>query len=91
MDYAREFGMAGEEIAGGRLVGKIDAVEFEALATIELGQAGSLQFGVVIGIEIVDADHRFAAIEQAPGHVKSDKAGRAGDQNHQMPPIGGGA
>ncbi len=44
-----------------------------------------LQLDRIIIVEIVDADDRFAAREQAKGAVHADEAGRAGDEDCHNP------
>src|SRR5690606_24183516 len=44
-------------------------------------QARLLQAGVVVLVEVVNADDLVAALEQPQSHVGSDEAGGAGDEN----------
>ena len=46
----------------------------------ELRQAGLLQAGIVIAVQVVDADDGVAALEQSEAGVEADEAGGAGDQ-----------
>ena len=53
----------------------------------ELAQAIELQPHVVMGVEVVDADHLVPLIDQPPGDVVADEAGRAGHQDLHDPSI----
>jgi hypothetical protein len=43
------------------------------------GEARLFERGIVVGVEVVDADDRLAAVEQRPRDVVADEARRAGD------------
>ena len=81
MDDIVEVG-PGQRLVQPLMVGEIDLEEAEC-AGAELAQLGEpvrFQPGVVISVEIVDADHPVAALEQPPGDVVADEAGDAGDE-----------
>src|SRR2546428_7775452 len=65
-----------------RAVGHIEQDELESIEVAKLPQSRFLQPGVVIRIQVIDADDVVATLEQATGDVISDEAGRAGDENH---------
>ena len=65
----------------GVAVGNVGLEEGEALVLAQRLQPGELQDGVVIGAEIVDADHRLAARQQGTGDVAADEAGGTGDED----------
>jgi hypothetical protein len=50
-------------------------------AAFQPRRARRLQRGIVVVVEDIDADHGFAAVKQAIGHVHADEAGRAGDND----------
>ena len=62
----------------GTCLGRLDA---------ELAQPVELQPHVVVGVEVVDADHVVPLTEQPPGDVVADEAGRAGHQDLHGPSI----
>ena len=68
---ARPFGLnhPGVRAAG---VAQLDA---------ELAQAVELQPHLVVGVEVVDADHLVPLLGQPPGDVVADEAGGAGHQD----------
>ena len=53
--------------------------ERERVMILELRETRFLQVGIVIGVEIVETDDAFAALEQPFGNVIADESGRAGD------------
>ncbi len=61
-------------------VGEFDPLEREARMRKPL-QPRLLQPRVVVIIQVVDADHRLAARQQALSQVIADEAGSAGDEN----------
>ena len=72
----------------GRGIGNIDPGETEIAVGRETLEARPLERGVVIVIEVVDADHLVAALEQQAGDVQADEAGGTGDQDfHRGRPI----
>jgi hypothetical protein len=50
---------------------------------LQLREAGALEGGIVIVVEVVDADDFHAALEQALGDMHADKTCTAGDQDLQ--------
>ena len=63
---------------------EIDAVEAEPFAPRprrNRRQPVMLQLHVVVFVDIVDADHGFAALQQSPGHVHADEAGTTCHEN----------
>jgi len=51
-------------------------------------QIGTLAGGVVVVVQVVQADDRVAALEQRLGDVTADEAGGAGDEDsHSGPPV----
>jgi hypothetical protein len=48
---------------------------------LQLGQSRALEGGVVVGIEVVEAEHGRAALQQTLAEMKADEAGGAGNQN----------
>ena len=81
VEDAVDVGMGGSD--GGKRVpvGDVGQVEMESPAAFECGQASALEVRVVVGVEIVDADHRVAAIEQGARGVHADEARDAGHQH----------
>ncbi len=65
-------------------VGEIALEEAKALVLLEALKPRLLQRHVVIGAEIVEADHLMPAVEQARRRVIADEAGGAGNQNTHM-------
>ena len=66
-------------------VGDVDAHEREALA-VQARQPRFLQRGVVVRVEIVEAEDLVAAIEQPARHVVADEPGGARHQDHRCAP-----
>ena len=62
-------------------VGDVQALEAEMGMRPQARQAGLFQGGVVVGVEVVDADHGIAARQQAFAGVHSDKSGSAGNKH----------
>jgi len=58
--------------------------EAKAFPLLEQRQPPGLEPRVVVLVEIVDAEHLFAAVEQRVGDMKSNEAGGAGDQNRHQ-------
>ena len=73
--------MALEQVARGGLVGEIQALEDEAVAGPQRGEPRFLEADVVVGREAVDADDRVPVLQEPPGRVIADEAGRAGDED----------
>src|SRR6185312_3659569 len=80
MDYTLGL-FAGEGGLDGRPVAKIGFEEAEAFALLQPGEACLLERHVVIGIEIVEADHLVTAVEQPCRRMIADKTGGAGKQD----------
>ena len=51
---------------------------------LELRDPGLLQARIVIGIEVVEADHVVPVRQQAPRDVHADESGRPGDENRLL-------
>ena len=64
----------------GVAVGDIDLLESEVALTAQAVQARVLQADVIVGIEVIDAHHPFAALQQSLRAMHADEAGAAGDQ-----------
>ena len=60
---------------------EVELAETECIEAGELGEARLLERGIVIGIEVVDADHGAPARREALGDVEADESGGAGDQD----------
>ena len=71
----------GEQPLHARAIGKVELVEGKAGRALELAEARLLQFNVVVGIEIIDADYHIAPVEQRLSSMVTDESGGAGDQN----------
>ena len=73
-------------------VGEVDPLEAEALAEMlrEAIEAGLLERGVVIIVEVVDADDLIAALEQGARSRRSDEARGSGDKDGHGRAIGAG-
>jgi hypothetical protein len=89
-------GAGGQGLAVGRLAAEgglqggailqagLDQGEGSAAAggqLLQLGQSRALEGGVEVGIEVVEAEHGRAALQQALAEMKTDEAGGAGNQN----------
>ena len=66
-------------------LGDVQTLEAEARRFPQLGEARFLEPHVVIGAQIVDAQHALAGARERSRHVKSDEAGSAGDENGHEP------
>ena len=80
MDDAVDVAVSIDERRHRREIGDIDGVELEAGAGLQEREARLFQRDIVIGVEIVDADHLLAAVEQPQRDVKPDKPRAAGNQ-----------
>src|SRR5690242_15981164 len=47
-------------------------------------QSGFFQADIVVIVEIVYTQHRLAATQQLGRHMRADKAGRSGDEDHSL-------
>jgi len=81
MDDRIDFRVALDEPGHLGEVGDIDPMEFEARARLQSREPCLFQRDIVIGVEIVGADHLLAAIQQVRGDMKPDKPRAAGNQN----------
>ena len=70
-----------EQPIGGVGVGQVDALETESRAPGKPRRTRFLQRDVVVGVEVVDAEHRHAGIEELFGRVHADETGAAGDEH----------
>lgn len=61
-------------------IGEIGALEREAGICLQALEPRLLQRHVVIGVQVVDADHPLTAHQQTFTNVHADEAGRAGDE-----------
>ena len=50
----------------------------------QLGQTRFFQRRIVVGVEVVDAEHLVTAVEETPRNVVADEAGRAADEDHWL-------
>src|SRR6185369_2726253 len=66
------------ERAGRRDV-HLDEAERAAAEPRELSEPRLLERGIVVVVDVVDADDRLAAREKRAGHMHADEAGGAGD------------
>jgi hypothetical protein len=65
-------------------VGQVQLVEGEGARRRIAGQRHQprpLQRRIVVGIEVVEPDHRLAARQQGAAEMRADEAGRAGHQD----------
>ena len=65
----------------GRLIGEVGPDEAEVSAVLQKGEARLLQGHVVVGVQIVEADHSLSSGEKAPGEMEADETRRAGYEN----------
>ncbi len=70
-----------EQLIDRGTVGEIGLYEAEAVAPLQLEEARFLQFGVVIVVQIIEADHLMAEIKQPFRRKEADKARSAGYQD----------
>jgi hypothetical protein len=64
-------------------IGNVDLFEAEARKSPESGKAGVLEPRIVVGVQIVEADHVMSALQQPPRDMHADEPGRAGDENRR--------
>ena len=76
--------LLGEGRLDDRSIGEVGLDELETAMLLEPRQPRLFQRHVVIGIEIVEANHLVAAIEQPRRRVIAYEAGGAGDQNSHI-------
>ena len=67
----------------GLRVGDVHPHHFEGGMGGEPRRARRLQADLVVVVEVVDADHGLAALQQTLGHKTADEAGRARNDNGQ--------
>ena len=65
-------------------VHEIHPLELKPLEGGELGQPRFLEVYVVIVIEVIQAQDMVPSLQEPPGHMIADEAGRTGDQDHRM-------
>ena len=73
--------MRSEQFRHGPAVGNIDLLELEIGECPELRDPGLLETRVIIGIEVVKADHVVSVRQQPPRNVHADESSRSGDEN----------
>ena len=87
MDHA--FDSEATKAIGERLeIGNVDAFEMEALAAIELFQAIEFEGLIVVVVEVINPDNRFATVEQTLTHVHAYETGCTGNRSrHPSVPV----
>ena len=80
VDDAVEF-LGGEQVFYHDAVGNVAAHELEVWVGLELLQARQLEFGIVVVVEVVDADHFITPLEQDLGDMHADETGGSGDED----------
>jgi hypothetical protein len=65
-------------------LGKVRPDELEIREGFELRDPGLLQMRIVIGIEVVEADHVIPVRQQPSCHMHADEPGRSGDENRLL-------
>ena len=81
-----------EQVGHRRAIRQIDLLEAEVRAVGgKIFEPRLLQPGIVVGVEIVEANHAVAIRQQTLADVHADKAGSAGDENgftrHSLFPL----
>ena len=76
--------MRSEQFRHRPAIGNIDLLELEIGECLELRDPGLLETRIVIGIEVIEADHVVSVRQQPPRNVHADKAGRSGDENRLL-------
>ena len=74
-------GFAAKKVVHRGTVGQIDLRKGKPLPGFQLFQAVALQVDVVVVVEVVQSHHLDAVIQQAPGQVKTDEAGRSRNED----------
>ena len=72
-----------EQRRHGAAIGNVDLLEAEAWKSPQHGEAGVLEARIVVGVEIVEADHVMSVLQQAARDMHADEPGRAGDENRR--------
>ena len=67
-----------KKVLHGRTIGQVDVDMGECRVRGQLVQAGLFKLGVVVIVEVVQANDMDAVIQELPGEVKADEAGGAG-------------
>ena len=70
-----------KQLGQGRPVGDVQPLKAEIRVRQQARQPRFLQRRVVVGVEVVDADHGVAARQQAGAGVHSDESGSASDKH----------
>ena len=73
--------LGGEQRRTRLRVADIEAVEGKARMRLQPREACLLELGIVIVVEVVDADDLVIALEQPLRDMHADEAGSSGDQN----------
>ena len=79
--------VAREQLSHRGAVSDVGADEFETFELPQNLQPGMLQRRIVVVVEVVDAGHVLAALQQPLRHVKADEAGRARYENQSVNPA----
>ena len=74
---------SGEQRGHRRPVGDVHLDEAKIALPRQAGQAGALEANVVLVVEVVDADDRVTATQEAQRGVHADETGGAGEEDFQ--------
>lgn len=74
--------MVGEKCRHGLAIDNIHLGESESGTGKQPIQAGLFQSRVVVGVEVVQAQHRPTGVEQAVANMRTNKSGGASDEDH---------
>lgn len=72
-------------------IGQIQLDKAEVGVALQLRQPCLFERNIVVAVEVVDADHGQAPLQQAQGAVHADKTGSAGDENRFHGVMGAGS
>src|SRR5215831_8078556 len=80
MDHLGET-LIGKQCGHAVTVAEIELVKPKLVVMREFGEAGLFESRIVVGIEVVDADHVAPILQQTSRHVESDKSRDPSDQD----------
>jgi len=87
IDHVRE-ALLLEQRVHGRVIGHVHVREGETGVGFKFLQAVLLELHIVVVVQAVQADDGVPGFQKAPGKMKADEPGRAGDENmHAGGPV----
>src|SRR5215470_2521689 len=73
-----------EQVRHALAIGKVEFDKAYSVGFCQLRAAGFLQHGVVVGIQVINADDISPVAHELPGNMESDEAGSSGHENRTV-------